>query len=213
MRYPLLKLLMLTSILSVSTVVSAQANNSRVEEALKNRPDLSVFYQGLINTGVINELKENTSYTVFAPTNAAFDKLPPDKYPCFYSTTCQHQAAEILRNHIVPGEKHLSDLGTHPGGIMSLFAIDDEHIIASEPFKDQYEINGRKVISESQLLGGVLYRIDGVLATPRDMVQFTAPETIMVYSQGTSLPPRTPAGVIVTHTTETVIPADAAPAR
>jgi uncharacterized surface protein with fasciclin (FAS1) repeats len=189
-------------ILTAVMITAAYAGNSTVENALRDRPDLSMFYQGLVSTGVINELKEDQSYTVFAPTNDAFAKLPVDQYPCFYSQICKPEVAEILRNHIVPGEKHLSDIGTHVGGIMSMFAIDEQHIIGSEPYKDSYAIDGHKVLSENQLLGSgsVLYRVDGVLATPREMATFEAPVVAMVHVPGSDLPPRIPDGTIVTVT-------------
>jgi len=198
MKHSTITIAILAGTLSVAGV--AQANNSTVENALKNRPDLSVFYDNLQSTGVLSELKENQPYTVFAPTNDAFAGLPASHYPCFYSGECRAQAAEVLRKHIVPGEKHLADMNPQ-AGIYSLFSIDNQHIIAGEPNKDKFTVDGKRVLSENQLLGGILYKIDGVMVSDKDLVQFEAPKVVMVTQPGTDLPPRVPEGKIVTITT------------
>jgi len=198
MKLSAITIAMLTSALFVAG--EAQANNSTVENALKKRPDLSTFYEELASTGVLSELSETQPYTVFAPTNEAFSKLPASQYPCLYSVDCKAQVAEILRKHIVPGEKHLEDINPQ-GGIYSMFSIDNQHIIASEPNKDSFTVDGRHVLSENQLLGSILYKIDGVMARQRDLVQFEAPMIVMAHQPGTDLPPMVPAGKVITLTT------------
>ncbi len=203
MKHMLRNLAVLTA-LTALTATAAEAGNSTVENALKSRDDLSLFYAGLVNTGVINELQEGQSYTVFAPTNEAFAKLPQSQYPCFYSAECKGQVAEILRNHIVPGEKHLSDIGTQAGGIMSMFSIDNRHVIGSEPSRGSYAVDGEKVLSENQLFGSILYRVDGLIATPRELAVLTPAPVIRVSSTG--LPPRVPEGTVVSITSSQLIP-------
>ncbi len=74
---------------SISFAPAARANNSHVEAAIQSFGDLSMFYQALLNTGVINELREDQHYTVFAPTNNAFSAIHPQTYPCFYAVECR----------------------------------------------------------------------------------------------------------------------------
>ena len=198
MKYPIIGIAAFAGGLAIA--VAAQANNTTVENALKSRPELSTFYKGLVSTGVLNELHEEQSYTVFAPTNDAFAKLPESKYPCFYSAACKGQVAEVFRRHIVPGEMHLSDVNSQ-GGIYSMFSIDGQHVVGSEPNKNQFTVDGKNVLNENQLLGSELYELDGVLARERDIVQFEEPAILVVHEPGTDLPPRTPEGKIVTITT------------
>lgn len=201
MKHSLISLAALLSTVALAT--GAQANNATVEDAIKSRPDLSVFYDGLVSTGIFNELKEGQPYTVFAPTNDAFAKITREQYPCFYTTECKAQVAAILRKHIVPGEKHLADINPQSGGVLSLFSVDNQHISAAEPTKEKFTVDGAKVLSENQLLGGEIYRIDEVLASERDLAQFVAPSVVVVHAPGTDLPPATPPGKIVTVTTTT----------
>ncbi len=204
MQSTLLKPLLLGVACSALLATSAQARNATVENALKSRPDLSDFYNGLVSTGVIDELKPDQPYTVFAPTNAAFDKISASSYPCFYSPQCKADVAQVLRGHIVPGEKHLSDIGTDKGGILSLYSIDHQHITASEISPGTYTVEGCNVLSENQLLGGVLYKVNGVIADDKEMAKFEAPSSVTVISPPptnmSALPPRTPAGDIVSIT-------------
>ncbi len=206
MQHSFTAIIALVSIFLGSIVVPAHANNRVVEDAIKSRSDLSAFYTGLISTGVIHELREDKSYTVFAPTNDAFAEASPDKYPCLYSAECKEQAAEILRNHIVPGEKHLNDI-SRIGDIKSMFAVNGYHVIGSKLYNNGYAINGHNVLSERQLSGGILYRVDGIIANEREIARFTTSPVFMVHAPGTDLPPRVPEGTIVT------IPAPGMPAH
>jgi hypothetical protein len=87
------------------------------------------------------------------------------------------------------------------GGVMSLFSVDNQHLVGGESSKDKFTVDGRNVISENQLLGGELYKIDGVIASDQDMAQFQPPQILVVHAQGTDLPPSVPEGKIVTVTT------------
>ena len=197
------------STLMMTAAASAQAGNATVENALRSRPELSTFYQELVNTGVVEELKEGRPYTVFAPTNAAFAKLSWDQSACATSDSCRAQMTQLVRNHIVEGEKHLRDISEQQGGMMSMFSINDFHIVASEPFKGNYAIDGHPIQSENQLLGGDLYVVDHVLATKQEMAQLASVAPIAkMYVDDSGLPPRVPAGKVVTITdTTTVVPA------
>lgn len=154
---------------------TALAGNT-VEDALKDRKDLSVFYQALVNTGVINELN-NGPYTIFAPTNEAFSQITQDKYPCFYSNQCREEVATILRHHIVPAEEHVSDVVRQKGGV---YSINDRYINIAEPYKQHFTADGHEIETQNQLLGGVLYRIDGVIANESEMAEFRTMKEIPV---------------------------------
>jgi uncharacterized surface protein with fasciclin (FAS1) repeats len=148
---------------------NAQASNSTIEDALKSRDDLSTFYRALVDTGVAGELEEGASYTVFAPTNEAFAKLSQERYPCFHAPECKRDLAEVLRNHIVPGERHLGDVAKGNGGLHS---ISKTFISVGQPTRDNFVVGGKQVIRSSGLFGSLLYKLDGVIATPLELSRF-----------------------------------------
>jgi hypothetical protein len=147
----------------------AMADNATIEDAIKRRPDLSSFYQALVNTGVNRELRADATYTVFAPTNEAFAKLTAEKYPCFYAASCRSEIADVMRNHIVPGEVHVTDVVRQRGG---LYSIDKRFIAVAAPAV----VGGRNVTSTNLLAGGILYKIDGLIANERELAAFQYPQ-------------------------------------
>lgn len=179
------KLIKLALGVTASLLTSASmsfAGQTSIESELSSRPELSDFYSGLKNTGVINELNRGVPYTIFAPTNAAMAKITETKYPCFYSEQCREEAANILRNHIVPQEISFAD----PGRFAAV-SIDGMNIGLSQPRKGDYYVNGHEVVNQMQLMGGVLYEIDGVIASPQELADVSrlkvVPVAVVVPSQ------------------------------
>ena len=169
----------------------AVAGNKTVENSLRSRPELSSFYQGLVNTGVLDELDPDTTYTVFAPTNTAMERISPEKYPCFYSQQCVEEVADIMRNHIVEGPV-LFGHGANPN---AAYSIDHTHIVFGERSPNRANtrvsnvtVNGAKITRNTAMGAGQLYNIDGVIAEPQEManvsqykyVEVEAPKVVLV---------------------------------
>ncbi|MFY9287428.1 MAG: fasciclin domain-containing protein [Alphaproteobacteria bacterium] len=173
MKHPLVTMSlvgMLGAVPVVGWTPVAEAANSNVESAIQNYGDTSMFYQALINTGVINEMSENQDYTVFAPTNAAFAAtLERNNYPCFYSVQCRPQIAALLRNHIIVGGYSLKELTPRGFGIA---AAGGRNLNVVEEYVDNYEVEGQRILSQAELNGNHIYRIDGVIASPQDLSSF-----------------------------------------
>lgn len=145
---------------------AAHAGNQTVEDAIKSREDLSLFYDALLKTGVLEELQEGKAYAVFAPTNEAFEEAyDNEKTPCFGHEECEQDFAEILRNHFVPG---YFDLSRQNG----LFAVNERQIVVGHPHRGHNSVDGNMVKSTSQLVGSVLYQIDGVIMNENEAKMF-----------------------------------------
>lgn len=156
-----------------AAAADAYARNPIVEDSLKSREDISVFYQALVDTGVIEELKEGEDYTIFAPTNDAFKKISRDKYPCFYSSECKKEVTQILRNHIVPGAIFVETTRPH-----SLYSINNERPIQlASPHRNNYSIDGNDIIYTMSFRSGILYKIDGVIADRTELSALTRVST------------------------------------
>lgn len=147
----------------------AQARNEYIENALKERPELSKFYNALVTTGVINELNAGSSYTILAPTNDALEEITVSEYPCFYSEQCRPEIADILRNHIVPRETPVTDAASRG---VSMFSIDNRKIPVAELNKGDFQVDGHKVVETHQMVGSILYEIDGVNADKTELPAF-----------------------------------------
>jgi len=175
MKYIFTALTVFNLLLSFAT--PAFASNSNVESLLAGQSDLSTFYQALLNTGVARELSENTEYTVFAPTNAAFTELQPSIYPCFYAAQCRVQVAAVVRNHIVPKNESVYRFSRWGGGIPTIGA---RRLNVEEPFKGQFLVEGHGVLDQNASSESIrtegdevsLYRIDGVIASDQELAAF-----------------------------------------
>ena len=200
--------LLALGILAGSTAC-AQANNTQLETALAARGEISDFYQALINTGILNELNENTNYTVFAPTNAAFAEIQPRVYPCFYSAACRQQVAAILRNHIVPEQQPIERFVREAGRTPTLGA---KHLYVEEAYKGDYTVEGQHIRDPKNELG--IYAIDGVITTPQELSVFRMPiadatTTVIRRTTTTYTPPAVPlsaGGNVHYHQTSDDIP-------
>lgn len=158
-------------LIGVATLgTSAHATNRSVDSLLASQEDLSMFYQALLNTGVANELNENTEYTIFAPTNAAFTAIQPRAYPCFYSAQCRVEVAAILRNHIVPRNESINAFSKWGGNHIP--TIGSRELYVEETYKDQYTVEGHSVLHQSEGDRVSLYPIDGVIANKDELAQF-----------------------------------------
>jgi uncharacterized surface protein with fasciclin (FAS1) repeats len=73
--------------------------------------DLSTLYDALRDTGLSQVFDNGASYTIFAPTDAAFDKLGGDRQELMAHDQRAVLTA-ILRDHIVPGYLTPADIGT-----------------------------------------------------------------------------------------------------
>jgi len=148
---------------------TAQAGNIGVETTLQSYGDLSVFYQALLNTGVINELSEDEHYTIFAPTNAAFAQIRQQTYPCFYQYECRPQIAVLLRNHIVEGRYDLRNLTSYGQGVRTA----GNHVVhVNEQYVNDYAVDNHKILSKTEAGGNVVYRVDGLITNPQELAQF-----------------------------------------
>ncbi len=100
----------------------AQANNIQVEETIRSFGDLSMFYQAMINTGVISELQRRSSITRYLHRSMRrLSAIHPQAYPCFYAvrSSAVRKSHHFCVIHIVAGRHDLKDLKTYGQGIQT----------------------------------------------------------------------------------------------
>ncbi|MGF1522167.1 MAG: fasciclin domain-containing protein [Leptolyngbyaceae cyanobacterium] len=87
----------------------AQATDNIVEVA-SSSPNFSTLVQAVQAADLVDLLSGSDPYTVFAPTNAAFDELPSGVLDDLLLPENQDLLADVLAYHVVPGEVMSSDL-------------------------------------------------------------------------------------------------------
>ena len=74
-----------------------------VGTALAANPELSTLTKAVDAAGLTETLNSAKDVTVFAPTNAAFDKLPKETLDKLMAD--KEQLTKVLQNHVVEGRK------------------------------------------------------------------------------------------------------------
>jgi uncharacterized surface protein with fasciclin (FAS1) repeats len=106
--------------------------------------------------GLVDVLKSPGPFTVFAPNDQAFAKLPPGTVQTLVQNT--PQLARILTYHVVPGKLMKKDLV----GVDSLTSVEGSpiRINASEPFEVK---NATVIAADIEADNGVIHVIDRVI--------------------------------------------------
>jgi uncharacterized surface protein with fasciclin (FAS1) repeats len=104
-----LKSLKLIAAAGLSTLAMAAANAAEniVGVAAAN-PDFSTLVAAVKAAGLVETLSGKGPFTVFAPTNAAFDKLPPGTVDALLKDPVKLKA--ILTYHVVAGNVMAKDV-------------------------------------------------------------------------------------------------------
>lgn len=129
-----------------------------VVDTAKKSGGYQVFTGAVAEAGLEETLKETGPYTIFAPTDQAFAKIPKRELDELLKPGNREQLRVMLRNHIVPGKLTASALKTLD---QTRTAKGDELKVKS---RDGLWINEAKVVApDLQASNGVLHGIDTVL--------------------------------------------------
>ncbi|MGW0591390.1 fasciclin domain-containing protein [Streptosporangium sp. NPDC002607] len=127
-----------------------------VATAIASSPDLSTLSKAIDQAGLAEKLNSAKDITVFAPTNAAFDKIPKEKLDKILGD--KEKLTKLLGYHVVEGKKTPQDLAegeltTMEGGTLKVKGSGED-----------YTVNDAKVVcGDIQTSNAVVYLVDGVL--------------------------------------------------
>ena len=146
------------------------ADKTIVENAV-NSADHTTLVAAVQAAGLIETLSGEGPFTVFAPTNAAFEKLPQGTVETLLKPENKEQLAKILTCHVVAADA-MSDAimgmvdddgGKHPvptvGGCTLQAAYDGDTIM----LEDENGNTATVTIADVKQSNGVIHVIDGVL--------------------------------------------------
>jgi len=130
-----------------------------------NSADHTTLVAAVKAAGLVETLKGKGPFTVFAPTNAAFDKLPAGTVETLVRPENKDTLTKILTYHVVAGRydsKKLTQLIRKGGGQATLRAVSGGTLIA--------RMNGMNSISLTDEKGGMsnvttadVYQSNGVI--------------------------------------------------
>jgi len=124
--------------------------------------DFATLTSALTEAGLIDTLKGEGPFTVFAPTDAAFERLPEGTLEALLEDPTG-QLTEILTYHVVPGRVTASDLrdglaAMSAQGSVLVVTVDDD---------DTLMVDGARITTtDIEASNGVIHVIDAVLFPP-----------------------------------------------
>jgi uncharacterized surface protein with fasciclin (FAS1) repeats len=159
----------LTAFAGASEIVKAQKQNqatatqpSSVKEATdlvqaaKSAGSFKTWLTAIDKAGLTDMLKGG-EYTVFAPTDDAFSKLPPGKLEALLKDPAQLQ--QVLKDHIIVGKMKVGDVP-----ISALRSLSGETLDIEANRRHKLAINGAFVVVPNLVaINGVMHGINKVI--------------------------------------------------
>lgn len=124
----------------------------------------STLLKALVAAGLADRAKGAGPFTVFAPTNAAFSKLPAATLANLMKPAMKSQLAGILSYHVVEGSVKAADLTdgqkitTVTGGTLTVSKRGDSVMI-----KDAKGGSATVTMADIEATNGIVHSIDSVL--------------------------------------------------
>lgn len=154
----------------VSTEATMPEQETIAEIAMGNE-DFSTLVTAVKAAGLAETLKSEGPFTVFAPTNAAFDKLPEGTVSALVEPANKEKLAGILKYHVVSGEYMAADvvkaindndgsftIPTVQGGELTA-TLEGENVILTDAAGNKSTV----IMTDVDASNGVIHAIDAVV--------------------------------------------------
>ena len=143
--------------------VAMTADKDIVDNAA-NAKSVSTLVAAVKQAGLVETLKGAGPFTVFAPTNAAFDKLPKGAVAGLMDPASKEKLKGVLTYHVIPGRLVAADLKdgqelTTVNGEKLHISVKDGKVMVSNGKDAPATVQIADVISSN----GVTHVIDGVV--------------------------------------------------
>lgn len=134
-------------------------------------PNLSTLVSAVTQAGLVETLSGTGPFTVFAPTNDAFAKVPKATIDGLMAPAGKEDLTEVLTYHVVPGRLTAADIASQiqaGNGTATLKTVAGENLTATMD-GDRVKIAGMggstAYVSTADVMqsNGVVHVIDGVL--------------------------------------------------
>jgi len=139
-------------------------NHHNIVEVASETENLSTLVAAVQAAGLVETLSGDGPFTVFAPTNAAFEALPEGTLESLLQPENRDTLVEILTYHVVSGEVMSTDLSD---GMMAE-TVEGSQITISIT-DGGVSINDANVVTaDVEASNGVVHVIDSVIMPPEE---------------------------------------------
>jgi uncharacterized surface protein with fasciclin (FAS1) repeats len=146
-----------------SSPLAAPSEEGDIIEVASQAGSFQTLTQALTAAGLVETLKGEGPFTVFAPTDEAFAALPEGTLAELLKPENKEQLVKILTYHVVPGEAVASSLKDGEVQTVEGAAV----TVKIDPAKQEVMVNDAKVITpDVTASNGVIHVIDKVILPP-----------------------------------------------
>jgi uncharacterized surface protein with fasciclin (FAS1) repeats len=153
-----------TEAASSTTVAAAET----IVEIASGNPDFSTLVSAVTAADLGETLSGDGPFTVFAPTNEAFEALPEGTLDTLLEPANKEKLADILKYHVVAGEVMAADV--KPGEVTTVngatfeVAAEDGTVTITDGEGNTAEVVTTDIVGSN----GVIHVIDAVLLPPAE---------------------------------------------
>jgi uncharacterized surface protein with fasciclin (FAS1) repeats len=147
-------------------MTSTTATGKTIVAIAAGNPEFSTLVAAVKAAGLDKTLSGSGPYTVFAPTNAAFAKLPAATLKSLLLPANKQKLADILTYHVVSGKVMAKDV--KPGAVTTVngatFTVSTEggNVILTDGQGNKSKVIKTDIVASN----GVIHVIDTVLLPP-----------------------------------------------
>jgi uncharacterized surface protein with fasciclin (FAS1) repeats len=145
--------------MALSGLVSS-AHAADLVETMSKSGEIKTFATALKESGLDEQLKANGPYTVFAPSNSAFQKIPPNIQSSLFKD--KKKLAQFVSQHVLPVRLLVDDV--KPGPAKTLAGTE----VRLKSDNGKITVNEANVtLSDIEADNGVIHVIDTVVLPPQ----------------------------------------------
>jgi uncharacterized surface protein with fasciclin (FAS1) repeats len=146
-----------------ATLFVGQAQAANIVETAASTGKFNTLLAAAKAAGLVKALSGGGPITVFAPTDAAFAKLPAGTVEELLKPENKGKLADILKYHVVPGRILAKDVPHKPTRVKTLKRGGDTTIRAVRSGKRVHIDNARVISADIRASNGVIHVINKVL--------------------------------------------------
>ena len=171
--------------LTTTVTAGGGTSNQTIVQIAQANPNFSTLMTAVQAAGLVETLSGQGPYTLFAPTNAAFDALPPGTLNSLLAN--RTALTSVLTYHVSPGNYLATDVASMP----SLPTVQGQPLAVTVQPGGGVRVDGANIIqTDIRASNGVIHVIDAVMI-PTAATATPTPTPVLT---ATATPSPTPAG-------------------
>ena len=151
--------LALAAVLAISSAATVRANNADIVDTAVSAGSFTTLAKALQAAGLVETLKGPGPFTVFAPTDAAFAKLPAGTLENLLKPENRDTLRRVLTYHVVSGRVMAADVVK----LASAKAVSGDTIAVKASGGSVSVDNAKVVKTDIAASNGVIHVIDTVI--------------------------------------------------